>query len=484
MLKCLLVASSKTIAGFEYFLKVPNSGLASLAANVDRSNCSVKILDLVAVKTSPEKYFARFIKKNKFHLIGFSCMVFQYSQMERLARIAKENDPSVKTVLGGYYPTVNCENYTSPDDMRYFDFIIRGEGEIPFRKLTGELNSDLNFENVPSLTYVKEGKIIHNECSEPAGLNTLRIPDRDARIIKRGFSILNTPVDVCETSRGCTFTCNFCCISKMYGRSFRKYTVKRIIEDIKDAKSRGAKAIFFSDDNITLDVKHLESLCSAIIDNGLNKMKFFTQASVKGFHDNPNLARLMRQAGFEWIFLGIESPDDESLKFFKKDNQLKSSDIEGVVNSLRNENIFTIGGIIIGNPNDSAESINKTYEYLKKIKVDMITVMALTPYPGTELRNELIKKNYITNRDDLSRYDNYHVNVRTEYLNSGELFNILDSITHKYFVGSGAIVRIIKRYPLFFIKSFSRFIVYHPDMVFHHLTKGVFLSRKRYNTRG
>lgn len=480
MLKCLLVASSKTIAGFEYFLKAPNSGLASLASNVNRDKCDVKVLDLVALKTNPEKYFARFIKKNKFDLIGFSCMVFQYHQMLGLARIVKEFDPSIKTLLGGYYPTVNCENYTSPEEMKYFDFIIRGEGEIPFRKLTDELNSNMNFVNVPSLTYIKEGEIIHNDCSEPADLSTLKIPDRDARIFKKGFSILNIPVDICETSRGCTFTCNFCCISKMYGRNFRKYSIDRIIEDLMDMKKRGTKAVFFSDDNITLDVRHLEKLCRAIIDKGLNKMRFFTQASVKGFHDNPGLAKLMREAGFEWIFLGIESPDDESLKFFKKDNQLRSSDIEGVVKSLRKENIFVIGGIIIGNPNDSIESIYRTYEYLKKIKVDMTTVMALTPYPGTELRNELLNKNYVINRDDLSRYDNYHVNVRTDYLSSGELFKILDTITHKYFVGSGAIFRIIKRYPLFFTKSFIKFIFYHPDMVFHHLTKGRFLNKNRY----
>jgi anaerobic magnesium-protoporphyrin IX monomethyl ester cyclase len=479
LLKCLLVASSKTIGGFDYFTNLPNGGLASIAGNIDKSNCEIKILDLVVVRYKAKKYFTKYIRNNHFDIIGFSCMVFQYHEMLELAGIVKGIDKNIITVLGGYYATVNHEELLSSDDMRFFDIIVRGEGEIAFGKLIDAVYLKKNYEDIPGISYIKEGKIINNPGGELSDLKDLKLPDRSARVFKNGFTMLNYPADVCETSRGCTQTCNFCSISKMYGKSYRQYEIERIIEDLKDAKRRGAKAIFFTDDNITLNAKHFEQLCSAIMGNGLDDIKYAVQASVQGFYNNPHLPALIKKAGFEWVFLGIESNTDEVLEFYKKNNQLKSSHVETVIKSLQKEGIFVIGGVIVGNPYDNRETIRRTYEFVKKAGIDLTIFFTLTPYPGTRLREELIAKNYVTNLHDYSKYDSYQTNIKTDYLTSFELFEEIDKVIQKSYIDTGAVKKIIKRYPLFFAKSFFKYLIHHPDMVFHHLTQGRFLAKKR-----
>jgi len=479
MIKCLLVSSSKTVAGFEYALTLPNGGLSSIAGNIDPDVCEVKVLDLVTVRFNAESYFKKYISKNHFDVIGFSCMVFQFYEILELAKIVRRLNKKALIILGGYYATVNYKEILQSDSMRYFDIIVRGEGENVFRQLIESVDRKLPYESIQGISFLQNGVPVHNECGELIDLNTLKIPDRNSRVLKNKFRIMDYKADVVETTRGCTFTCKYCTITKMYGRSYRKFTIERILKDITDAEKHGAKSILFTDDNIVLNRKHFEELCNGIINAGLNKIKYVTQASVQGFVQNPHLPELMRKAGFEAVFLGIENDSDEALQFFSKDNQLKSGDTEGVVRALHQQGIFVIGGLILGNPSDDKESLTKTYEFSKKIALDMVIFFALTPYPGTELREELLKGNYITNLNDYSKYDCYHMNVRTDHLSSFELFEIYDSFIQKYYLDSGAIFKVIKNYPLFFFKSFFVFLYRHPDMVFHHLTKGRWLKNQR-----
>ncbi len=480
MLKCLLVASSRVTGLGNFLITLPNGGLSSIAANVDRNICDVKILDLVGVRFNAKSYFHKYIKENHFDIIGFSCMVFQYQEMLELAKIAKKMNPEVKTILGGYHATVDYKELLESSDMEYFDVVVQHEGEAAFRRVIDCIHDGSGFDDIPSISFIKDGRVVHNPEADLIDLDELKIPDRDARVLDhKAFRIFGYPGDVVETSRGCTFTCNYCTITKMYGRTFRKFKMERIMQDIQDAKDHGAKAIFFTDDNITINRMHLESLCHAIIDHGLNDLKYITQASVQGFSRNPYLAELARKAGFEWIFLGIESDKDSALEFFSKDDQFQTNETERVVKELRRNGIFVFGGFIMGNPSDDKESLWQVYRYAKGIGVDIPLFFTLTPYPGTELREELLKRNYITNLDDYSRYDCVNANIRTDHLSTYELYRTVDMINHQAFTDDGIYKRLFGRYPMFTTKATLMMMRRHPDMVFHHLTRGRFLEKKR-----
>ena len=104
----------------------------------------------------------------------------------------------------------------------------------------------------------------------------------------------------------------------MYGRSFRTYEIDRVIADIKNAKEHGAKAIFISDDNITLDLRRLETLSEEIVNNKLNSLHYIVQVTVKGMASSEKLVQKMADAGIKSAFVGIESVKKDNLDFIRK----------------------------------------------------------------------------------------------------------------------------------------------------------------------
>ena len=121
-----------------------------------------------------------------------------------------------------------------------------------------------------------------------------------------------------ETSRGCTYDCSFCSIIEMRGRNFHTWSIDRVLADIADARARGARAIFIVDDNITSNVARFEALCRGIIAAGFHDIDYLVQAMTSSIAARGDtLAPLMRQAGFRYVFLGIENILDEDLAFLK-----------------------------------------------------------------------------------------------------------------------------------------------------------------------
>ena len=148
-------------------------------------------------------------------------------------------------------------------------------------------------------------------------LSELPLPDRSGRL-ETGFHTFRKRIDVTETSRGCPLLCNFCSIRKMYGETFRRFPIQRIIEDLRRLKAAGTEVVFLSDDNITYDAEHFGAVCRAIIDNGLATMRYAIQASAYGIAKNPGLVELMDRANIRLINLGLESMDPDALKYMKK----------------------------------------------------------------------------------------------------------------------------------------------------------------------
>ena len=174
-----------------------------------------------------------------------------------------------------------------------------------------------------------------------------------------GYTFIGRPIDVVETSRGCTYDCSFCSIIEMRGRNFYKWPVERVIADILDAKQRGARAIFLVDDNITLDVRRFEALCRAIVDAGLDDIDYIVQAMTSSIAAaGDTLAPLMRRAGFRYVFLGIENVLEADLRFLRaraKNSQRGASQAKGnatdaAIDVLHRHGMYVVGGLIVGNP--------------------------------------------------------------------------------------------------------------------------------------
>ncbi len=467
--RVLLVGNPKSIFGFAQLARVPNLGLCSIAASLDRTLFDVRVVDLVVKGHHASSCFQRLLRSFQPDLIGISCMVFQYHEAVALARQAKLWNPHAKTVIGGYHPTVAYDEILQSDDMRFIDFVVIGEGEVPFAKLVKAWNNGGDCSAVPGVSYRSDGSIVHNPRSAPLNLDELPLPNRAARILQKGFHTFGIPADVVETSRGCTYDCNFCSIGQMYGRTYRTYKIERVLEDIRDARERGARAIMIADDNITLDGARYKDLCEAITDAKLNSIRYSVQAGVRGIKCTPGLVKAMAESGVEWVFLGIEGASDSMLASMKKDTQFSTSDAADVVQELKEYGIIVIGGFILGYPDDTEETFWSTLEYALKIKVDIPLFQILTPYPKTAIRDELLKLGLVTNEHDYSKYTCYHANVRTKYLSAQRLNELRDDIEERYRYKSGATWRLLRQYPLFFVKSVPSWLAQKPGEVWSFL---------------
>ncbi|HVO13548.1 MAG TPA: radical SAM protein [Vicinamibacteria bacterium] len=410
-------------------IRMPNGALGSLAANVDPHH-RVAVADLVLVQGRVAATVESLVRERQPDVVGLSVMTFQRRTAQRVVRLVRALRPQARIVVGGYDPSLAPEAWARPEDGS--DFIVRGEGEVTFRHLLRALEAGGGRESlaeIPGLWWNDGDGFRRNPDRPVMRLKETppALPNRSARLL-RDFALLGRPVDVVETSRGCTFDCSFCSIIEMRGRNFHVYPVDRVLDDIRDARRHGARAVFFVDDNITLDVRRFEAICRAIVDAGLDDIDYVVQATTASIADHgATLAPLMRRAGFRYVFLGIENILEDDLAFLKA--RAKNHRREGsrrvanatlsAVDHIRRNGMYVVGGLIVGNPADTRESIEANLEFARR-HVDWPYIQHPMPYPGTRMADDLRERGLVVN-DDMTVYDGTTAVVRSEQVGTDEI---------------------------------------------------------------
>jgi radical SAM superfamily enzyme YgiQ (UPF0313 family) len=406
-------------------IRMPNGALASLAGNVDPHH-RVSIADLILAERCVRATVERLVADLEPDVVGLSVMTFQRATALAIARLIHRLRASARIVVGGYDPSLAPEAYESSPDV---DFIVRGEGEHTLRALLRALENGSDGAAIAGLSYRRNGTFVHNAARPVVRLasESLALPNRGARVLG-GYTLLGRTVDVVETSRGCTFDCSFCSIIEMRGRNFHPYPLERVLADIADARRHGADAIFLVDDNITLDVDRFAALCEAIIVNGFDDCEYVVQAMTAPFAQHgASLAPLMRRAGFRYVFLGIENILDADLQFLRaraKNARREHGRTVGnasiaAIEHLHRHGLYVVGGLIVGNPDDTRESIEANLEFARRY-VDWPYIQHPTPYPRTPMTSDFRDRGLIVD-DDVTHYDGTTAVVRTEHVAADEV---------------------------------------------------------------
>src|SRR5579863_8771242 len=405
-------------------IRMPNGALTSLAGNVDPHH-RVAVADLILAHRQVRETVTELVRDLDPEVVGLSIMTFQRRTAGRIIELVRSLRPGVKIVVGGYDPSLAPEAYADMD----VDYLVRSEGEITFRELLRAIEQGAGFEKIGGLSYRNGEGWVHNPARAPHRLedSEIRLPNRNSRVLK-GYTLLGRQVDVIETSRGCTFDCSFCSIIEMRGRNFHTYSFDRVLADIRDARDHGARTLFLVDDNITLNVKRFEALCEAIIAAGLHTLDYFVQAMTSAIANHgETLAPLMRQAGFRYVFLGIENILEGDLKFLRaaaKNTERENGHKTGnatlrAIDYIRRNKMLVVGGLIVGNPDDTRESVEANLEFAKEY-VDWPYIQHPTPYPRTPMTKDFVEKGLVINQQ-LQEYDGTTAVVRTQHLSAEEV---------------------------------------------------------------
>src|SRR5215831_16963243 len=336
-----------------FAIRLPNGALTSLAGNVDPHH-RVAVADLILVQDCVRQTVERLVRELAPDVVGLSVMTFQRRTAQKLIGLVRQLRPTAHVVVGGYDPSLAPEAYMD-NDAGVVDFIVRGEGDSTFRELVRALEQTRGYDHIAGLSYRQGDRFVHNAARPVSDLDdgTIRPPNRAARVLT-GYNVLGRQVDVVETSRGCTFDCSFCSIIAMRGRNFHPYALDRVLADIRDARDHGARSIFLVDDNITINIRHFAALCQGIIDSGLHDLDYTVQAMTTALAQHgETLAPLMRQAGFRYVFLGIENILDENLTFLrasaKNRHRVQGQPVGNAtykaIDYIHRNNMYVIGGM-------------------------------------------------------------------------------------------------------------------------------------------
>lgn len=198
-----------------------------------------------------------------------------------------------------------------------------------------------------------------------------------------------------QYSRGCPFDCEFCDVTAILGHRPRTKTVSQVLAELHHLKTIGWKqSVFFVDDNLIGNKRHLKhELLPALIDYQKHDgpVSFNSQVSIN-LADDPELLSLMAQAGFDTVFIGIETPDNQALAECDK-RQNVNRNLLGDVHRIQAAGIQVQGGFILGFDHDDASIFQRQIDFIESSGIVTAMVGLLQATPGTRLYQRLKREN-------------------------------------------------------------------------------------------
>jgi len=283
--------------------------------------------------------------------------------------IARCNNLKVKIVAGGPLFTSSSEYYENVDHL------ILNEAEITLPQFLCDLESG----NPKHLYTSKDWAVI----------SATPLPKWNL-VNMKNYSSMNI-----QYSRGCPYDCEFCDITVLYGRKPRTKTKEQVLAELDALFFTGWHGpVFFVDDNfIGNKVKLKKEILPAIIDWNKkrgNPFYFNTEASIN-LADDDSLLNLMVKAGFEAVFIGIESPNEASLIECNK-NQNRNRDLISSVKKIQEYGLEVQGGFIVGFDNDHPKIFEELTKFIQQSGIVTAMVGLLNAPKGTRLHKRLLNE--------------------------------------------------------------------------------------------
>jgi len=324
------------------------------------------------------------IRRLRPQAIGITCVTPAKDLVDKLASVIKSIDRDMQVITGGHHPTFcTAETLINPN----IDFVIRGEGEIPLLRLIQEFQSDHpNFNNIPNLSYRKNGKIIHNSIGDMIqDLDRLPLPARDLVI---GCDYSRYKSHYIATSRGCPYSCRFCSDRRLWQKTVRRRSIENVIQEIRHINDTfDVNFIDFVDGTFTYDSEYTKQFCLNIIEQ---KIQIKWRCTARYDNINEEMLDLMKRANCAGLYFGLESGSERILKSVNKkltvDKIIKTSEL------VAKSGIGSITAVLIGLPNEEKSDIESTLSLMQKIKTDVFDINCYVPLPGTELYDNLDSK--------------------------------------------------------------------------------------------
>ena len=299
----------------------------------------------------------------KADLIGIGGMGAQFPRQRELLEHYRGRGHFV--VAGGSYASLCPEHYADLADA-----VICGEAEEIWPRFCAD------FEAGRAQPLYRETGIIDLRTSPAPRFDLLKLP-------------LYTTATL-QFSRGCPYMCEFCDIIVMFGRKPRHKSLEQIGRELDILRARGVRKAFFVDDNLIGNLKAAKGLLRFLVDyqdRHRYAFSFGTEASLNLAQDE-ELMRLFRAAHFRWAFIGIESPEEASLRETRKLQNTREHPL-AAVRRIHAHGIEVLAGFIVGFDNDTSETFERQYEFIVRSGIQTAMIGLLNALPRTPLYQRL-----------------------------------------------------------------------------------------------
>jgi magnesium-protoporphyrin IX monomethyl ester (oxidative) cyclase len=344
----------------------PPTGLEYVATSAEGLVGKLSLLDLRYEKElSDTGKLLDFISKE----IDIICVSIGWDrQFKEICDLLNRMPSGIPLIVGGYKATEMADELFRICPK--INIIVRGEGEETIK----DILNGLPLKDIPGISYVEDGAIVHNKNRPLRDINDINAPDRALRaneykLAINGIDVMDLTFDSVLSARGCPYNCKFCTFSLNPLGQRRTYSARSVDSVIKELEGITAQVILFSDDNLFADPGRAERICDEIIKRRIKK-RFIAQARIEIFK-HPGLLDKMVKAGFKALLMGIESPNDRILAQLNKG--FDSATVREAFKVLKKYPIFYNGYFIYGNIGESKEEMLYIPKFAKEIGLDFIS---------------------------------------------------------------------------------------------------------------
>lgn len=355
-------------------------------------------------------------------VIGISSLFSPYYR--EALRVARDLKVALNlpVLMGGSHVSALPEKVLAEPAV---DFVIVGEGEKPIVDLLNELMHEKNFAKVPNLGWKKEGKMIFNEREDNFPIEDLPEPDLSGLNFEN-YLYEKKPLSFVITSRSCPHRCSFCSVHQTFGFRYRRQSVAKVLEGIRQRYDQGIRVFDFEDDNLTYYKDEMKELCRGLISLfPLRDVQFVAMNGISYLSLDSELLVLMRQAGFTHLNLALVSSDITVRETTKRPHTIPKY-LE-VVKEAQQLGFHIVSYQILGLPNETLDSMIQTLVFNARQPVLMgASMFYMTPNspiakPFGEMSEENIFKSRLTamawETDSFKREDIYTLFITTRILN-------------------------------------------------------------------
>ncbi|MFA6091800.1 MAG: radical SAM protein [Elusimicrobiota bacterium] len=390
---------------------LPPLGIMSLAAHMERLGHSVRILDGAALR-KPHEEIASLVSDFAPDLIGVGGIITAYAYIIGLTHALRRAMPRAPIVLGGQV-AINTADLCF--QHMAVDYIVHGYGEIALEKLVRHLEGDLRIEDIPGLSYRREGAAVDNPgreyfpCMEDvplpayhlvdmehyATVNGIKSPKLQKYLEQTGKSVKNHRYAPVMGTLGCTDRCTFC-VHEQEFVGLKIFPTDRVIENIRFLRDTYDIHVVSIGEEMFLTTLHRAQEFNRRMKEELPDV--YWSSSTRANHVTPELIRELETGNCFYIAWGFESGSQRMLDLMKKRiTRRQNIDAYRLVDSSK---VVASASLMVGNVGEDDHSVKDTISAVHEAGIFSATPFFATPYPGGRTWDWAVERGIIPDRHE------------------------------------------------------------------------------------